>query len=117
MPVHQDHQGKASSTFVLRAHQLLLFVATLHQFGTWVQAFAMRIDAQRAGAEASPSQGAGAPACARFCVPRLHWPRLRRELRSFTPGVLDEEHHAGAVSSFHSDHVVFCFPFPRVKCS
>lgn len=53
MPVHQDHQGKAPSTFVLRAHQLLLFVATLHQLGTWVQGFGMRIDAQRAGAEAS----------------------------------------------------------------
>lgn len=50
-------------------------------------------------------------------VPRLHWARLRRELRSFTPGVLDEELRAGAVSSFHSDHVVFSFPFPRVKCS
>lgn len=77
----------------------------------------MRIDAQRAGAEAAPSRGAEAPVCAVFCVPRFHWPRLRRELRSFTPGVLDEEHHAGAVSSFHSDHVVFRFPFPRVKCS
>lgn len=70
MPVHKDHQGKASSTFVLRAHQLLLFVATLHQFGTWVQGLGMRIDAQRAGAEASPSQGAEAPVCARFlCSP------------------------------------------------
>lgn len=68
MPVHKDHQGKAPAAFVPRSHQLLPFVATPRQLGTWVLGFVMRIDAQRAGAEAAPSRGAGAPSFPAFCA-------------------------------------------------
>lgn len=85
MPVHEDHQGKASTSYVLRSRQLLPLVATPHavlNLGAgffWGFFFGMRIDAQRAGAKASPSQVAEAPGWARFCATWLHWPRFAHE--------------------------------------
>lgn len=108
MPVHKDHQGKASTAFAPRSPQLLPFVPTRRQVGTWVLGFVLRIDAQRAGAEAPDFCS---PKLQLFVQPGVSGHVCAGELRSPTQRLLYEVQHAGAVRTFHSHHVVFVFFF------
>lgn len=111
MPVHKDHQGKVPQPLFCALGNFcpLWQLRVSSELGCWALLCALTHSAPE------PKRlHRGAPKLLLvldFVQPGFAGHVCAGELQALAPGVLDEEHHAGAVRTFHSHHVVFAFFF------